>query len=241
MTHVEIQTANGHKLEGSLFSPTVSANSAGVLILHGWGGSRDHHYEIANLLCREGFVCLGVDLRGHGRSAELARTVRPSDNLADAIVALDFLASQHEVQTSRLGAAGFSYGAFLAVLLSQERRLRWLALRAPALYRDIDIAVPKTSIDRKGLAEFRRRKLLPKDSIALRAAADFNGEVLVLESEADSIIPGEQVQNFLSAFEKAHSVTHVMIPGADHCLSSESWKEFAVSTASKWFATGRVQ
>jgi len=166
----------------------------------------------------------------------MAPGVRPSDNLADALAAHDYLSSQSTVDQGAIGVAGFSYGGFLAVLLSKYRRLHWLALRAPALYRDDDIGSAKSCIDRKLLSSFRRKRLGPADSVALAAAADFRGDVLVLESELDSIVPHSQIQNYVDAFRNASSLKHVIIPEADHALSQESWKNMALSTFSKWMA-----
>ena len=236
MTHVQIQTPGGHSIEGSLCLPaSKQKHHPGVLFLHGWGGSRDRHYRGATLLARQGFVCLTVDLRGHGKTRELVQTVSASNNLADAIAAYDFLVSRQAIEYGHIGVAGFSYGGFLAILLSQHRTLQWLALRAPALYRDDDISTPKSCIDRKKLALFRRKKLTPEDSIALAACSRFKGDVLVLESENDSVVPHQQVQNFVDSFKEARSLTHVRISDADHSLSEERWKEFALDTLVHWF------
>ena len=165
MKHVEIQTADDHIIEGSLFTPVDEREWSGALILHGWGGCRDRHYEAADLLAQQGFICLAVDLRGHGKTQDMAHAVRPSDNLADAIAAHDFLSSQMTVEQGALGVAGFSYGGVLAVLLSIYRTIRWLALRGPALYRDDDTRIRKSSIDRRQLSSFRQKKLGPAEPI----------------------------------------------------------------------------
>ena len=237
MTHVQIQTSGGDSIDGSLCLPaTKRKHHPGVLFLHGWGGNRDRHYRGATLLARQGFICLTIDLRGHGKTRELVQSVSATNNLTDAIAAYDFLLSQQAIENGCIGVAGFSYGAFLAVLLSQHRTLQRLALRAPALYRDGDISTPKSCIDRKRLALFRRKKLTPQDSIALAACSRFKGDALVLESENDSVVPHQQVQNFVDSFKEARSLTHVLIPEADHSLSEERWKEFALNTLVHWFA-----
>ena len=74
------------------------------------------------------------------------------------------------------------------------------------------------------LAEYRRQPLEPDANRALTAAARFDGDVLVVESENDTVIPREVVANYLRAFEGAASRRYQMLDGADHGLSREAWR-----------------
>ena len=71
----------------------------------------------------------------------------------------------------------------------------------------------------------RRLAISPDENRALGACAAFQGDVLIVESEHDDIIPPPVIANYMAAFEKAHSLTYRVIEGADHGLSAESWQQ----------------
>ena len=148
-----------------------------------------------------------------------------AQNLAAVIAAYDVHASRRDVDAARFGVVGSSYGAYLATLLTAERKVRWLALHAPAIYMDADFGRPKRelNLDPK-LADYRRQRLAPDANRALTAAARFDGDVLVVESENDTVIPHEVVANYLRAFEGAASRRHEVLAVADHGLSREAFR-----------------
>ena len=235
MKIVRIATAGRRKIDGTLIEPHGSPPPPpAALFLHGWGSDRRRHLIPAERLSEIGFVSLAIDLRGHGRTESLGPSVSALDNLRDASAAYDFLASRRNVDQNRMLVAGFSYGGFLATLLASERKLRWLALRSPALYRDQDLEVPKAEIKRRGLMAFRRRLLTPAHCMGLRSAAAVRANVLLIEAERDRVIPHQEVRNYLNAFRRARSLTHKVIRGADHAMSREEWFGAAVGVFLDW-------
>ena len=57
-----------------------------------------------------------------------------------------------------------------------------------------------------------------------RACAQFSGDVLLVESQNDEIIPHPAIANYIAAFANAHSMTYRVIEGADHALSQQAWQ-----------------
>src|SRR5690242_18443914 len=173
MKTVKIATGDSRKIEGTLFLPkkphSQQALRPAALFLHGWGSDRQKHFLPAEALAERGFVSLAIDLRGHGKTDRLEKLISARENLQDALAAYDFLASRKDVDKKSIGVTGFSYGGFLAILLSAQRKVRWLALRSPALYRDEDLDIPKAKIKRRGLMAFRRRSMSSTDCAGLRA------------------------------------------------------------------------
>jgi uncharacterized protein len=220
------------KISGTLVTPATSL--PGVLFLHGWGGSQDQYLARAREISALGCVCLTVDLRGHAGTEAQQETVTREDNLRDALAAYDALVGHRFVERSAIAVVGSSYGGYLAAILSSLRPVRWLALRVPALYRDEDWGLPKQQLKKYGLAAFRRGPVSPDANRALGAAAAFEGDVMILESEYDDIIPHPVIENYLAAFKNAHSLTYRVIEGADHALSEEAWQQAYTSHLVNW-------
>ncbi|HET8832146.1 MAG TPA: alpha/beta fold hydrolase [Casimicrobiaceae bacterium] len=213
-----------HTIAGTLIVPDT--RMPGVLFLHGWGGSQQQYASRAREIAALGCACLTVDLRGHAQTQGQQATVTREDNLHDALAAYDTLAGEAAVDDRRIAVVGSSYGGYLATLLTTLRPVKWLALRAPALYKDTEWNEPKLALRRlQGLETYRRRALDASDNRALRAAADYRGDVLIVESAHDDIIPREVLQNYRHAYTRAHSLTYRKLEGADHGLTDPSCRQ----------------
>src|SRR5262249_53963383 len=110
-------------------------------------------------------------------------------------------------------------------------------LRVPALYKDSDWELPKGMLHKhQGLAEYRRRPVLPEESRALRACTMFEGDVLIVESEHDRIIPAQVISNYREACTQARSLTYRLMKGADHGLSEESFQHAYTTILVNWLS-----
>jgi pimeloyl-ACP methyl ester carboxylesterase len=196
----------------------------GFLFVHGWGGNQDQYLARAREIAALGCICLTFDLRGHARTEPQNGSVTREDNLRDLMAAFDALAGNPAVDRSAIAVIGSSYGRYLAAILTTLRPVRWLGLRVPALYKDEDWAVPKRRLDKDELAAYRRRPVSAEENRALRACARFAGDVLVVESEHDDIVPHPTIASYRAAFERARSLTYRVIKDADHGLSEPAWQ-----------------
>ena len=205
---------------GTLISPGTLL--PGVLFVHGWGGDQNQYVDRARELSALGCVCLTFDLRGHAQTHAQYETVSREQSLRDVLAAYDFLAAQASVDVDSIAVVGSSYGGYLAALLTSLRPVKWLALRAPALYKDSDWTLPKRKLQlAQGLELYRRQPVRPDESRALRACMAFTGDVLVVESEHDTIVPHQVIANYREACISARSLTYRAIAGADHALSGD--------------------
>lgn len=226
---------DGEGLSGTLLQPVT--DYPGVLFVHGWGGSQQHDLVRAREAAALGCACLTFDLRGHEATARQRKTVSRAHNLADLLAAYDWFVAQRHVDASSIAVVGISYGGYLATLLSELRPVRWLALRAPALYKDEDWALPKHQLNLDpGLQGWRRTTLAPQDNRALRACAAFRGDVLLVASEHDEIIPGAVVDNYRAACLRARSLTVRAIAGADHALSTKPMRHAYTTLLLNWLS-----
>lgn len=222
----------GEHIAGTLLTP--GAKVPGVLFVHGWGGTQEHYIARAREIAALGCVCLTFDLRGHARTGHKQETVTREDNLQDVLAAYDLLARHPMVDASSIAVAGSSYGGYLAAILTSLRPVRWLSLRVPALYKDEDWSLPKEELKKYGLAAYRRLTVSPDENRALGACAAFRGDVLIVESEHDDIVPHPVIANYVAAFEKAHSLTYRVIEGADHGLSEDVWQQAYTALLVGW-------
>ncbi|MFA5494059.1 MAG: alpha/beta fold hydrolase [Porticoccaceae bacterium] len=230
---VEIQVEKD-TIAGTVLTP--EATMPGILFVHGWGGSQQRDLERAEKIAGLGCLCLTFDLRGHEKTMSQRQTVTRAHNLADVLAAYDYLAAEPAVDKSAIAVIGTSYGGYLSAILTTLRPVRWLALRAPALYWDEEWDVPKQLLDRSMLASYRRVRRAPTDNQALSACERFHGDVLVVESESDDFVPHATIISYRSAFTGSHSMTHRIIDGADHGLSTDRCQQAYSSILHQWIS-----
>jgi pimeloyl-ACP methyl ester carboxylesterase len=220
-------------IDGTLVTPGVSVPA--VLFVHGWGGSQQQYVARAREVAALGCVCLTFDLRGHAGTKSRHECVSREDNLRDVVAAYDMLVRQRGVDHSAVAVVGSSYGGYLAAILTRLRRVKWLALRAPALYKDSDWDTPKRDLNKQqDLATYRRQPVKPEESRALAACTRFKGDALLIESEHDDTVPRQVVVNYRDAFARAHSVTYRVISGADHGLTDAAKQQAYTSLLVNW-------
>lgn len=232
---IEIPVEGDGRLAGTLVTPTTLI--PGVLFVHGWGGSQEQYLARARQIAALGCVCLTFDLGGHGDTEPLQQTVSRESNLRDLLAAYDLLARQRNVDPDGIAVVGSSYGGYLAAILSAMRPVKWLALRVPALYIDSGWEVPKLQLHQEqDLESYRQRFVQASENRALRACSAFQGDVLVVESECDHLIPHPVISSYLEAFTRARSLTYRVIPGADHGLTREGWQRAYTTLLLHWLS-----
>jgi esterase/lipase len=82
---------------------------AGVLLLHGLGGSKDDMAPLAQLFAAHGYAALAYSARGEGTSTGDLELAGPNE-ISDERAMFDFLAGLPEVSDTQIGAWGISYG-----------------------------------------------------------------------------------------------------------------------------------
>lgn len=225
---------DGKQLDGTLVGPDTM--TPGVLLVHGWDGSQEQYITRAHDIASMGCICLTFDLRGHVRHRGERDTVTREENLRDLLAAYDVLASQPAVDPGAIAIVGSSYGGYLAAIVTALRKVRWLGLRVPALYEDVNWDAPKNSLDRERLMAYRRQEHAPQTNRALAACAGFRGDVLIVESEQDALVPHAVIQSYRRAFERAQSLTYRVIASADHALSRAEWQHTYTSLLVNWMS-----
>lgn len=231
---IDIEVDSAH-LAGTLITP--GNRIPGVLFVHGWGGKQDQYLARARMISALGCICLTFDLRGHALTEAQRETVTRESNLRDVLAAYDVLVRRPEVDPDSIAVVGSSYGGYMAAILTALRPVRWLALRVPALYMDDDWNLPKRQLHKGKELELYRRSLVPAASNrALRACAAFKGNVLIVESEQDIVVPHTVITSYVEACIHARSLTYRVLEGADHGLSEEAGQRAYTSLLVSWMS-----
>jgi dienelactone hydrolase len=146
---VTIHTDDGVSLVATWYEPGARVAPA-VILVHMLHKSRRDWDAVASRLASEGIGALALDLRGHGESSGTIPEGEAADYsvlVRDVTAARKYLSSRGDVQPSRMGIAGASIGANLAVLeAAADPGVTSLALLSPTIdYRGlrIDAAMKK--------------------------------------------------------------------------------------------------
>ena len=119
-------------IAGTLNLPEGASRAPAVLMLHGFGSSRDEvggmYAREAAALAKEGIASLRIDFRGFGKSDGDTGATTIDGQLEDARVAADFLAGQPGIDAKRLGILGFSLGGGVATLTAAAEPTRFKSL-----------------------------------------------------------------------------------------------------------------
>ncbi len=229
---VDIKTGDA-RIEGTLVTPGTLI--PGVLFVHGWGGSQQQYLARAREMASLGCVCLTFDLSGHAATQEEREQVSRERNLRDVMAAYDVLAAHPHVDRAAIAVVGSSYGGYLAAILTTLRPVTWLALRVPALYIDSGWELPKMQLHKdQDLRAYRRSFVPATQNRALRACAEFVGDVLIVESELDDVVPRPVITSYREACVQARSLTYRCLAEADHGLTDETQQRAYTALLVQW-------
>jgi uncharacterized protein len=252
MIEEQIQfTVEGQRLYGMLHLPDGRGPFPALCFFHGFTGQRIEPHRLfvktARKLAAEGFVVLRFDFRGSGESEGDFRDMTISGEIKDALASLDFLASQPQVDSSRMGVLGLSLGGFVAShVASQNRLVKTLVLwaagaRPPRFFPNYVHLAEKNREQwrKKGEWDFGGMVLgagflkdLKKVENLLPKLARFKGKALVIHGELDATVPVSEAEAYRKALGR-RAVLHIL-KGADHTFNRKSWEEEVIDRTAKW-------
>ncbi len=139
---VEIDSTDGTPIYASLYAAD-KPNSPALLLLHQWQSDRHSFDDFAEMMHAKGFAVLAIDGRGFGESNHHANGSVLSPGRSDADVkamlgdvdaAFSYLSKQPNVDASRVGIVGASYGSSLAIIYAADHpNVAAVALLSPGL------------------------------------------------------------------------------------------------------------
>ena len=216
----------------------TSSRSPGLLGLPGWDDHGKQQFDVLSMeLASAGWVCRRANTPD--ASWPSVERVKVSSDQAFQQALEDYmdLAAVRGVARSRLALLGFSYGGYMATFLSAAKPSRCLVLRSPAIYPDNGWREPKESLDKLELRDYRSRLLSPQDNRSLWCCAQFRGDVLLVDSAEDAIIPQQVIASYERAFSRVRSMTRYTLADADHELSQPAWQREYHNVVVDWLKT----
>jgi len=124
-------------ISGYFYLPDSTGKYPGVVLCHPhplYGGSMSNSVirEVGKALVQQNIAALMFNFRGVGKSTgEYSDAIGEQD---DIVAALDYISSQSEVDNSKLGLFGYSFGGLTgAPVACRDSRVKVMALLAPPL------------------------------------------------------------------------------------------------------------
>ena len=230
---------DGKKLNGTVFYPEESREkNPAILFVHGWTGDQENSFQYAKALTTLGYICLLFDMRGHGKSEGNIETFTIKDFFDDVLAAYEFLLNVNGVDEKNISVVGSSFGAYLLPLLSNRKKLKNLVLRAPADY-PIDIfdkpKMQNSDSTNPELVRWRKELKKPTESLSLQSLSKFSGNILIIESGKDDVVPHETILNYVNAVKNKNKLTHVLMKDAPHSLEEGEFRNKVEQILIDWF------
>jgi carboxymethylenebutenolidase len=209
---------------GYLVYPVLNPNNntqklPAVVMIHEWWGLNDNIKDMANMLAKEGYVVLAVDLYGEvatdpGRAMELSSSVRnnPEEAVANMQGAVNYLGSLENVNSSRIASLGWCFGGGQSLQLALNSEEHPLAA---------------TVIYYGNLVN------------GTESLSKIKWPVLGIFGDQDQSIPVDSVMQFEQALNEIGITNEIYIyPGVGHAFATPSGDNYAPKeTADAWKKT----
>jgi len=219
------------------------AHPATVILLHGYGMTKESMTPWALVLAQAGYRVVALDLRGHGMSGG-TRIGFGKYEVGDLRQALDYLI-EHDWCDGRVGVMGMSYGATMALhWAARDTRISSVVAIAPynrpedtivRFAEMLKLPVPKGSI-RSGMTRVATILDLEwKDWSAETAMRRLTQPVLIIGGGQDPICRREDIAALEDAATVAGAGTKVLIiPEANHMVLG-AWMHGLSGPIKEWF------
>ena len=211
--------SEGNMLQGKLFFPeNLNSKKPGLIFIP--SKSQEGQKEYADAVAKKGYLAMTFDLHGYGASQGDAQSAIMASFLNDATAAYDQFILDKNVDPEKITAVGSSLGAYLAILLAERRHIENLVLQNPANFPDDVMARPVADYNRDEPVPEWGQKLARLDSNAsLKAVHEFEGNILIVESEFDEFKAEKATENYITSIKDAGQLRHEILVGAKHYLA----------------------
>jgi uncharacterized protein len=186
----------------------VGARSNHTLLMHGAGAStRQMHHLLRDALQQRGMGTTCFDCVGHGETGGVLAqsSVASRTRQAEAVIAA-------RAMDAPLSVIGISMGAYNAIRLTQSHAVDALVLMVPGVYTPGAYEVP---FGPEFSAVIRRERSWA-DTDAWALLARFEGALLVVAAEHDTVIPLEICERLVASAGRARRSELMVVQGGQH-------------------------
>lgn len=234
---MKLNLESGQNLSAELINPEGFKKPLPALIfIHGWKSNKKGNTKRAQEISKLGFICLCLDLRGHGESSGTIEQFSRKDHLEDIKQAYSYLQTLPEVNKAEIGIVGSSYGGYLSAVITNYLKFKWLVLRVPALYFDDNFDIETDKLIKGDPKAFKTADLTPEKSLALKGVKNFSGEILIIEAEKDTVIPHAVIENYLDTIKDKRKLTYKVMKKTPHSLETEDQEKEYLQMLTDWLS-----
>jgi hypothetical protein len=251
-------TNQDQALAGALHLPAGEPPHPCVVFLHDYTGNRigDHRLFVkaARDLCEHGLACLRFDFRGSGESQGEFAEITFDGEVSDTFAAMDFLGTLNEIEPRRIGIAGLSLGAAVAVNVASIKYVKSLALWAPTAFVDYMVerggevvmdpyawlprnyqqaVMTKGRVDIGGFVRGKPFFESLKQANPLRDITRYGGPVLMIQGSEDQEVSPVNAELMYDSIKQRRRL--IMIDDADHTFSAACWERQVIEATREWF------
>lgn len=223
------------ELDATLMVPSVEKEKyPAVIFYHGSGSDKEGYLKRGSLLVEKGYTCLAFSFRGCGKSDGKLSEQTLNMALEDALAAFDFVANDIKIDKNRVGVCGRSFGGYLAAIISGKRKIKSLVLSVPAIYREEDRDTEYKQLNKLEKQYFRKNGEF-SGTEAMQAIERYEGDLLVIEHEEDTVIPQNVVKSYFDSAKSAKSKEYEVIKGALHHIKDQKLDDEFIQIITDWF------
>jgi hypothetical protein len=198
-----------------LIKPDKSDDEWCVLWLQGFTSTIDGHMERVIRMAKAANITYAMlNYAGHGDHPTVLDEATRKQQLDEVVAVYDELV---KLGYNKIMASGGSFGAYMAALLSGQRELESLTLRAPACYPNGEFETPfkdtATKLRRRDRDFFKEVVEKEADNFAIKAVQSYSGQVFVMEHSKDESVHPSVPRAYFSAAECG---SYILIPGLHH-------------------------
>jgi fermentation-respiration switch protein FrsA (DUF1100 family) len=256
-------TNQGQQLIGILHVPDdlrPEQKTPAIAMFHGFTGhkSETHRFfvQVAEALCKAGFVVLRFDFRGSGDSDGDFEDMTVPGEVSDAEQAITFLSELPEVDGKIIGVIGLSMGGRVAATLaSKDSRVKFVALYSAAL-------APLKQKFQEGFDSERVERLERGEAISLNngwylkkpffdtldepiphdVMSKIKAPVLIVHGDSDQTVPLEGVIRGYEIIKDLNSKNELyIVKGGDHVFSSREHTKEVIEKTAGWLESLDLQ
>lgn len=199
------------QVQDETLSGEIIGKDPQLLFLHGAGGAnKERARRLAKRIVDEtGQGAFLFDFSGHGESTGELKQSSLKKRVDEADAAWQFLAKDKPITVF-----GFSMGGHIALELLEHHKIANLVLFYPGIYTHEAFDLP---FDER-FSNVIRRENSWQDAKVLKNLKNFQGNLLIVWGENDTVVPRGVVESLYESAENAKSRELIVIPQGEHLL-----------------------